>query len=93
MGEYSATDHCKLFLYYYNVVRYDTYHDTLHKAKSVGALVASINGSFTRFVSSANLHDGPAQELSNTMKPGVTKALRKYNEVNGCLPDRVFMFR
>ena len=77
----------------YYVYRYDTYHDTLHKSKSVGALVASINSSFTRFVSSANLHEGPAQELSNTMKPGVTKALRKYSEVNGCLPDRVFMYR
>ena len=55
--------------------------------------MASINGSFTRFVSMANLHEGQGQELSNTMKPGVTKALRKYFDVNGCLPERVFMFR
>ena len=39
---------------------------------SVGAMVASINSSFTRFVPSANLLDGPAQELSSTMKPGVS---------------------
>ena len=72
---------------------YDTYHDTLHKGKSVGALVSSLNPSLTRFVSSANLHDGPNQELSNTMKPGVARALRKYQEVNGCLPERVIMYR
>ena len=41
----------------------------------------------------ANLHENPNQELDNTMKPGVTKALRKYMDVNGCLPERVFMFR
>ena len=88
MELYSAPDLLSCY-----VTRYDTYHDTLHKSKSVGALVASINGSFTRFVSMANLHEGQGQELSNTMKPGVTKALRKYFDVNGCLPERVFMFR
>ena len=30
------------------VVGYDTYHDTVDKKKSVGALVATLNDSFTR---------------------------------------------
>merc|ERR1712090_48256 len=33
------------------VIGYDTYHDTVHKSKSVGALVASLNPSLTKFVS------------------------------------------
>ena len=32
------------------VVGYDTYHDTVDKKKSVGALVATLNDSFTRSV-------------------------------------------
>ena len=32
------------------VVGYDTYHDTVDKKKSVGALVATLNDSFTRLV-------------------------------------------
>merc|ERR1712025_503583 len=75
------------------IIGYDTYHDSLHRGKSVGAVVASMNPSLTKFMSVAHIHSSPQQELSNTMKPGVTKALRKYSEVNGCLPDRVFMYR
>ena len=75
------------------ICRYDTYHDTMHKSKSVGALVASLNQSLTRFISSANLHDSPNSELDNTMKPAVMKALRKYRDVNGCLPERIIMYR
>ena len=65
----------------------------MHKSKSVGALVASLNQSLTRFISSANLHDSPNSELDNTMKPAVMKALRKYRDVNGCLPERIIMYR
>merc|ERR1719322_172885 len=75
------------------VIGYDTYHDTVHKSKSVGALVASLNPSLTKYISSANIHDSPNSELDNTMKPAVMKALRKYREVNGCLPERIIMYR
>ena len=73
--------------------RYDTYHDTVAKNKSVGALVASLNATFTRFISSASLHEGVGQELDNTMKPAVMKALRKYKDVNGTFPERIIMYR
>merc|ERR1719322_1072755 len=75
------------------VIGYDTYHDTVAKNKSVGALVASLNATFTRFISSANLHEGVGQELDNTMKPAVMKALRKYKDVNGTFPERIIMYR
>ena len=65
----------------------------MNKAKSAGALVASVNASFTKFISSADLHENANQELNNTMKPAVMKALRKYKEVNGTFPERIIMYR
>ena len=72
---------------------YDTYHDTSQKGRSVGAVVASMNSTFTKYLSVANLHTNPAQELNDNMCPAITKALRKYNEINGHLPARIIMYR
>ena len=75
------------------VLGYDTYHDSLHKDKSVGALVASINKTLTRFVSSAEFHTNQS-ELTDKMTPAIAKAMRKYREANnGELPTRVIMYR
>merc|ERR1719357_2093276 len=74
------------------ILGYDTYHDSLHKDKSAGALVASLNKNFTRFISSAHIHDRMS-EMTDHMVPAVTKALRKYIEVNGQAPERVIMYR
>ena len=63
------------------------------KGRSVGAVVCSMNSTFTKYLSVANLHTNPAQELNDNMCPAITKALRKYNEVNGCLPARIIMYR
>ena len=76
------------------IIGYDTYHDTLHKGKSVGAVVASLNSSFTRFFSVAHIHSNPQQELEDLMCPAIAKALRKYSEMNkGTLPNRIIMYR
>ena len=72
--------------------RYDTYHDSVQKNKSVGALVASVNGTFTKFVSTAEFHSSP-MEMTDRMCPMVLKALRRYNELNGIVPERVIMYR
>ena len=45
------------------IIGYDTYHDTLHKGRSVGAVVASINPTCTKFMSIANIHSNPQQVL------------------------------
>ena len=71
--------------------RYDTYHDSLHKDKSIGAVVASINATFTKFISMANFHSNQS-EITDRMCPAIAKALRKYNAENGCLPERVIMY-
>ena len=84
--------------------------DTVDRKKLAGALVATLNDSFTRsvadrlvfllitssfirFTSSCNLHEDSGQEITNNIRPAVMKALRKYREVNGYLPEKVFMFR
>merc|ERR1712142_1134423 len=75
------------------VIGYDTYHDTAQKGRSVGAVVASMNQTLTKWLSVANLHTNPAQELNDNMCPAIAKALRKYNDVNKCLPTRIIMYR
>jgi len=75
------------------IIGYDTYHDTLHKGKSVGAVVASLNPTCTKYLSVAHIHSSPQQELEDLMCPAITKALRKYNDMNRCLPARIFMYR
>jgi len=75
------------------IIGYDTYHDSAQKGRSVGAVVASMNQTFTKFLSVANLHTNPAQELNDNMCPAIAKALRKYSELNGSLPARIIMYR
>merc|ERR1712212_1070151 len=75
------------------VIGYDTYHDSAQKGRSVGAVVASLNSTLTKFLSVANLHTNPAQELNDNMCPAIAKALRKYAEINGNLPARIIMYR
>jgi len=74
------------------VIGYDTYHDSLHKDKSVGAVVASVNSTFTKFISMADFHSN-LSEMTDRMCPAITKALARYNKLNGCLPERVIMYR
>merc|ERR1712013_978356 len=52
------------------VIGYDTYHDSAKKGRSVGAVVASMNSTFTKYLSVANLHTNPAQELNDNMCVG-----------------------
>ena len=37
-----------------------------------------MNSTFTKYLSVANLHTNPAQELNDNMCPAIAKALRKY---------------
>jgi len=75
------------------VIGYDTYHDTLSKGRSVGAVVASLNDSMTKYVSIANIHTNSDQELHDNLCPAIVTALRKYNDVNGRLPVRIIIYR
>jgi len=74
------------------VVGYDTYHDSARKNESVGALVASVNKNFTRYFSCVDFHKDRT-EMSNQVGVMFIRALKKYQELNGSLPRRVFFFR
>ena len=75
------------------VIGYDTYHDTVNKSKSVGAVVASLNESMTKYISMASLHTNPQQELHDSLCPAITAALRKYQELNGFPPEKIILYR
>ena len=58
--------------------RYDTYHDSVQKNKSVGALVASVNGTFTKFVSTAVFHSSPTEMTDRMLlKLGISLSFDK----------------
>merc|ERR1711973_1052694 len=75
------------------VIGFDTYHDSAQKGRSAGALVASLNKTFTKYLSVANLHTNPAQELDDNICPAIARALRKYNDLNGEMPQRIILYR
>lgn len=70
----------------------DTYHDPAHKADSVAALVASLNGTYTEWFSQAVLQC-KKEELSNGLCAALISALQAYKKRNDRLPDKVIMFR
>ena len=75
------------------VIGYDTYHDTAQKGRSVGAVVASMNQTLTKWMSCATMHTNPSQELNDNLLPNISKILRKFQDINGSLPSRIIMYR
>jgi len=74
------------------VIGYDTYHDAKQR-KAVGAFVASVNESFTRYVSSVKIHENN-EEISpsfNTHLQECTKAFYLQNEKQ--FPTDIFFYR
>merc|ERR1719186_2546804 len=74
------------------VFGFDTYHDSVNKGTSVGALVSSTNSTFTKYSSSCIFHKDNT-EITMGMKAAVVKALRRYKEANGNIPTRFIFFR
>ena len=63
------------------VIGYDTYHDSAQKGRSVGAVVASMNSTFTKYLSVANLHTNPAQ-VRVIISVDVLELLSFFQELN-----------
>jgi aubergine len=75
------------------VIGYDVCHDSTNKAKSYGALCASLDKQFSRYFSVATAHTN-GEELSNTFALNVVIACKKYQAHNdGRLPDRIIIYR
>jgi len=75
------------------VVGYDTFHDTVNKKKSVGALISTTNPELTRYYSTVCIHESN-DELQVSMVQAFTRALDAYQKNNsGALPERIIVYR
>uniref|UniRef100_A0A8C8A1C7 Piwi-like RNA-mediated gene silencing 1 n=1 Tax=Oryzias sinensis TaxID=183150 RepID=A0A8C8A1C7_9TELE len=74
------------------IVGIDCYHDISAGKRSIGAMVASLNQSMSRWYSKCVLqHKG--QELMDGLKMAFTGALKDYLKFNNCLPSRIIVYR
>nr|QEV86800.1 argonaute protein [Epinephelus coioides] len=74
------------------IVGIDCYHDTLAGKRSIGALVASLNQTMSRWFSMCVLqHRG--QEIMDGLKKALSAALKEYLKFNNCLPSRIIVYR
>ncbi len=74
------------------VLGYDTYHDTVNKKKSYGALVGSYDRHLVKYFSVVTEHN-EFTEISNNIKIMFTQVMRKYKEVNKEYPKEVVFYR
>ncbi|XP_077570635.1 piwi-like protein 1 [Stigmatopora nigra] len=74
------------------IVGIDCYHDTASGKRSVGALVASLNQSLSRWYSKVKLQ-ARGQELMSELKMAFVGALKDYYKFNQCFPSRIIVYR
>jgi aubergine-like protein len=74
------------------IVGIDVYHKIEKGFKSIAGFVSSLNNDQTRWYSRV-CAQMVGQELGNSLKPTFSNALKKYQEVNGYLPEKIFIFR
>ncbi|KAF6729960.1 Piwi-like protein 1 [Oryzias melastigma] len=74
------------------IVGIDCYHDISAGKRSIGAMVASLNHTMSRWYSKCVLqHKG--QELMDGLKMAFAGALKDYLKFNNCLPSRIIVYR
>jgi aubergine-like protein len=71
---------------------YDTFRDTAKRGLNYGAFLASMNDKFSSWYSKADAYDQTSQ-VSTQLAEALTDSLKKYHEINGIYPDRVFIYR
>ena len=74
------------------IVGIDVYHKIEKGYKSIAGFVSSLNQDQTRWYSKV-CFQMVGQELADTFKATFMCALKKYNEMNGFLPEKIFVFR
>jgi aubergine-like protein len=74
------------------IVGIDVYHKTEKKYSSIAGFVSSLNHDQTRWYSKV-CFQMVGQELTDTLKIAFMQALRKYQEVNNFLPDKIIIYR
>lgn len=74
------------------VVGIDVYHQNVKKYKSLAGFVSSLNDEQTRWYSKV-CFQMTGQELIDSLKIAFAQALRKYQEMNNFLPQKIFIYR
>ncbi|KAK4886012.1 hypothetical protein RN001_002283 [Aquatica leii] len=74
------------------VVGFDVCHDTSHKERSYGAMVASLNTMCTSYFSTVTAHTN-GEELCNNFGLGIATACRKWESRNNELPSKIIVYR
>ncbi|XP_046741985.1 piwi-like protein Siwi [Diprion similis] len=74
------------------IAGFDVCHDTASKGRDYGALVASLNRSFSQWFSAVSHHSN-GEELSDTISTNICKALHAYRARNNALPQRIVIYR
>ncbi|XP_072490999.1 piwi-like protein 2 isoform X2 [Notamacropus eugenii] len=74
------------------VIGMDVYHDPSRGMRSVVGFVASINLSLTKWYSRV-VFQMPHQEIVDSLKLCLVGSLKKYYEVNHCLPEKIVVYR
>uniref|UniRef100_A0A0A9X777 Piwi-like protein 1 n=2 Tax=Lygus hesperus TaxID=30085 RepID=A0A0A9X777_LYGHE len=74
------------------VIGLHTYHDPSRKSNSVGAVVASMNQSLTRWYSTI-YRQSEGTELISGLETAVQRCLNNYFEVTGTYPNQLIIFR
>lgn len=70
----------------------DVYHKTEKRYNSIAGFVSSLNEDQTRWYSRV-CFQMVGQELTDTLKSAFLQSIKKYQEVNNFLPDKIFIFR
>lgn len=74
------------------IVGIDVYHKSEKKYNSITGFVSSLNHDQTRWYSKV-CFQMVGQELTDTLKIAFMQSLKKYQEVNNFLPDKIFIYR
>ncbi|XP_036604040.1 piwi-like protein 2 [Trichosurus vulpecula] len=74
------------------VIGMDVYHDPSRGMRSVVGFVASISLSLTKWYSRV-VFQMPHQEIVDSLKLCLVGSLKKYYEVNHCLPEKIVVYR
>ncbi|XP_058436414.1 piwi-like protein 2 isoform X2 [Marmota monax] len=74
------------------VIGMDIYHDPSRGMRSVVGFVASINLTLTKWYSRV-VFQMPHQEIVDSLKLCLVGSLKKFYEVNHCLPEKIVVYR
>jgi aubergine-like protein len=75
------------------IIGIDVYHDTRNAAKSVLALIATIDPTFSKCFSTAQFQRLSGEEIGHKLETAFDEALQKYVEAMQYMPDNIIVFR